>query len=335
MNYWFVEYARAVRALRIAAILLGIFLAITIILRLSVHDGHWEARLEGSPTAHVSRTNLPNGSQRVVVDDPQQQTHAVIVKHPGGAYDMDVTEPRGHHHAEFIMGNSSMVSVNVKGNRTHTRLHYVPETPTFDLGILFLVTILMGLIVASILAGPLAKENDGHLEIAWTKPVSRERYALESIAVDAIAIVLAQLLTIFVALLATLMFFVPRFAYGPNMGWEIVFAIAAPIVWYALLTAASASLKRGPGMVVGLGWVAALLVPGLAGALQGAATINVIAAWFYAIFHALAYIDPLSYLAFNKNQPVFMPFPNSVGMFCILIAVYVALAVAQWRRVEA
>jgi hypothetical protein len=334
MRYWFVEYARATRAIKIALILLGIFFAVTVILRLSVHDGHWPAQVEGSRTAHVTRTQLPDGGERTVVDDPQQQTHAVIVTRANGVVDMDITEPRGRHHGEFIMGSSSMATTD-QGNLTRTKLHYVPHVPKFDLGILFLVTMLMGLIVASILGGPLAKENDGHLELAWTKPISRERYALQSMAVDAVAIALSQLMTIAVTLLACLMFFVPRFTYGADTGWQIAFALAAPIAWFALLTAASASLKRGPGMVIGLGWVAALIVPGLAGALEGGARINTIAAWFYAIFHSLSYIDPIAYMAFNHNQPIFMPFPNSVGVFCALIAVYVALAVLQWRRVEA
>jgi hypothetical protein len=193
----------------------------------------------------------------------------------------------------------------------------------------------MGLLVASILGGALAKENDGHLELAWTKPVSRERYALSSVAVDAIAIIVSQLLTIAVSLAATLMFLVPRFSYGPNLAWAILLAFAGPIAWYALITAASASLKRGPGMVIGLGWVAAVLIPGIAGALQGAANVNSIAAWFYAIFHALSYIDPISNFSFHKDQTTMMPLPAAVGVLLALIAGYVALAVAQWRRVEA
>jgi hypothetical protein len=336
MSYYFVEYARAKRAIAIALILLGLFFLAAVILRLSVHDSNWQATLQNSPTAHVTKTTLADGSIRTIVDDPARQTHAVIVKHTNGVMDMDVTEPRGSktHHANFVMGSTNM-NQTVEGNKLHTTIHYVPEAPNFELGICFLITIPMGLIVASILGGALAKENDGHLELAWTKPVSRERYALAGIAVDAIAIVVAQLLTIAVSLLATLMFLVPRFSYGPNLAWAILLAFAGPVAWYALITAASASLKRGPGIVIGLGWVAAVLIPGIAGALQGAAGVNPIAAWFYAIFHALAYIDPISYFSFHKDQTTMMPFPDSVGVMFVLIAAYVALAVAQWRRVEA
>lgn len=336
MQYFYVEYARAKRAIVIALVLLGLFLLATIALRVSVRDGHWESDIQHSPTAHVARTQLPDGSTRIIVDDSARRTHAVIVKRTDGSLDMDVLEPRtgSRHRGEFIMGSSSINS-SVEGDKLHTRIHYLPQHPVYDLGVLFLATIPMGLIIASMLGGALSKENDGHLELAWTKPISRESYALQSMAVDAAAIVTSQLLTIAVTLLATLMFFVPPFKYPPETGWAIVFALGAPLAWYALVTAASASLKRGPGIVIGLGWVAAILIPGLAGALEGAASVNAIAAWFYAIFHSLSYIDPISYLTFHGHGPTFMSWQGSVGMFWLLIVAYVALAVVQWRRVEA
>jgi len=338
MQYYYVEYARAKRAIFIALILLGLFFLTCLIVRFSVHNTHWETDLEGSPTAHVTRTQLPDGSTRIVIDDTARQTHAVIVKHAGGMLDMDITEPRkgSTHHGEFIMGSSSMNS-NVEGNTLHTTIRYKPQVPVFKIGVLFLMTIPMGLIIASILGGPLAKENDGHLELAWTKPVSRERYALASFAVDSAAIALSQLLTIAVTLLATLMFFVPRFGTESNMGWYILAAIAAPLAWYALLTAASAWLRRGPGLVIGLGWIAALLIPGLAQALAGAAKVNPIAAWFYTIFHSLSYLDPIAYIATQHGHSGLLAIPaaGGAGILCALLVGYLALAVAQWRRVEA
>lgn len=338
MTYWFVEYARAKRAIKIALIILGVFFAIGVIMRFSLHDrAHLETSLKNSPTAHVTETTLPNGSIRTVVDDPAKQTHAVIVRSPQGVVDLDATQPKGaqtNRHADFVMGSTNFTQTN-EGNLVRTRMHYVPEVPQYDLGVLFLMTIPMGLIVASILGGVLSKENDGHLELAWTKPVSREQYALTGIAADAAAIVVSQLLTIAVALLATLMFFVPRFSYAHQFGWWIVFAFAAPLAWYALVTAASASVKRGPGMVIGLGWVAAILIPSLSAALEGASKINAVAAWFHTIFHSLSYIDPIAYLSFHGNDTTFLPLHTSVGILCALIAAYVALAVAQWRRVEA
>jgi hypothetical protein len=338
MQYYYVEYARAKRAVFIALILLGLFFLACLIVRFSVHDTHWETDLEGSPTAHVTKTLQPDGSTRIVIEDTARQTHAVIIKHPGGMVDMDITEPRkgSSHHGQFIMGASS-VNTTVEGNTLHTTIRYKPELPVFKMGFLFLMTIPLALIIASFLGVPLAKENDGHLELAWTKPVSRERYAIASFVVDSAAIVLSQLLTIAVTLLATLMFFVPRFGAENNMGWYILAAIVAPLAWYALLTAASASLRRGPGLVIGLGWIAALLIPALAQALSGAAKVNPIAAWFYEIFHGLSYLDPIAYIAVQHGHSGLLAISTAgcAGVLCALLVGYLALAVAQWRRVEA
>ena len=338
MMYYFVELQRAKRALFIALIMLAVFLLTAIVIRIAVHGAMFSDELVNSPTAHVTRTQLGDGSTRIVVDDPQRQTHAVIIKQPSGVLDIDATEPKsaGRHHDNFSMGSTNINSYD-EGNVRRTTMHYKPEHITYDLGGLFLVTILMGLIVASMLTGTLAKENDGHLELAWTKPVSRERYAIASILVDCAAIVISQLLTIAVTLIATLMFFVPRFDWPPTVGWHVALAVAGPIAWYALITAASASLKRGPGAVIGLGWVAAVIIPGIAAAIQGLAQVNTVAAWFYAIFKGLSYIDPIAYLSFNgpTHSNFLLPLEGTVGVLCALSIGYAVLAVAQWRRVEA
>lgn len=338
MSYYYVEYARAKRAIFIALIFVGFFFLAAAVLRVSVHNGHWAADLETSPTAHVTRTQLPGGSVREVIDDPQRETHAVIIRHPGGVLDMDVVEPRAsggvRHHGDFVMGSTS-IHETVEGKNLHTVLHYVGGTPSFDLGVCFLFTLPMGLIVASILGGVLSKENDGHLELAWTKPVSRERYALAAMAVDAVTIVVSQLLALAVALIAALMFVLPHFSYARTFGWYIFLAMAAPVAWYALITAASASIKRGPGVVIGVAWVAAILVPSLGHALEAVASLNPIAAWFYAIFKGLSYIDPIAYLSFNGGHSYLMPVWEGAWVLCALAIGYLALAVAQWRRVEA
>lgn len=86
-----------------------------------------------------------------------------------------------------------------------------------------------------------------------------------------------------------------------------------------------------------IGWVVALLVPGLAQALGGAAQVNPIAAWFYAIFHGLSYLDPIAYLQLNHGRAGLfaLSIAASAGVLCALFIGYLALAVAQWRRVEA
>ncbi len=341
--YYYVEYLRAKGAIKIALILLGIVLLAAIVLRVAVHGpsvDDWAYSLEHSPTAHVTRTQLSDGSTRTVVDDPQKQTHAIILRN-GSALSMDIREPAASartQHDSMSMGSMNM-NEDTHAGITHVTIDYHSGFE-YDLGLLFLATIPVGFIVSTILAGPLAKENDGHLELAWTKPISRERYALASVTVDIVAIVVSQVLCAAVALIGTLLFLLPRFSYGPHFGWNILVSLLGPIAWFALLTAASASLKRGPGLVVGLGWLFAIIIPSAAAGLTDAARYNAIASVFYVIFHSLSYLDPISYMSFhNVKSTIGTGFGLSIAATAFALAAlsigYIALSVLQWRRVEA
>lgn len=346
MSYY-IELLRAKRALLCAAILLGLFLVTTVIVRLSLHGSDvmsWPGQLTGSPTAHVTRTGLTDGSERTVVDDPARRTHAVIVQHPDKSFAMEITEPNTGTSREdhLSMGSMDMnEKVYAGGKMRHVTMTFRQSIPAFDIGVLLLTTLPMGLLVATMLGGVLSKENDGHLELAWTKPVSREIYAAAAFGIDAAAALAAQLATVIAILAACLLFFVPKLTAGADSGWEILLAVAGPFAWYALLNAASASIKRGPGLVIGLGWVAAVLVPSVAHGLSGVAEENAVAAAFHTIFATIAYVDPVTYfLSFSYRHGVMttgsgFTIAASAAALAMLALGYTALSVLQWRRVEA
>lgn len=339
--FYFVEYLRATRALRIVGIILGILLLIGIIFRLSfIHGTSPEAyvtTLQSSPTAHVSQQTLPDGSTRITIDDPVKRTHAVIVR-TGKSVAMDVTEPSRSarkYHDTVSFGNTNM-NEDTRNGISHVTMTYKPGAD-FTWGGLFQISILLGVIVASILAGPLAKENDGHLELAWTKPVSRERYALSAIAIDIATMIVSQLGLIAIVLLGTLMWVVPSITIGRNGALLILFSLLAPVAWYACLTCFSASLRRGPGVVVGLGWFAALVIPAILLATDH--TYNPVGVGVHAIFTALAYIDPIVYIPnmrpHGPNSTLFSSMGIALAALAALSIAYIAVAVLQWRRVEA
>ena len=70
------------------------------------------------------------------------------------------------------------------------------------------------LIVATILAAPLAREIDGHLEVTFTKPISRLRYALGAVGADIAGILAASLMTVLAFYLCQLLFETPRLDFG-------------------------------------------------------------------------------------------------------------------------
>jgi hypothetical protein len=340
--FYYVEFLRATRALRIVGIVLGLALLGGLIFRLSfVNHATPEAYItdiEKSPTAHLTETRLPDGSTRTIVDDPQKHRHAVITRQ-GRAFTMDLTEPadssRAHGHDTATMGSLN-VNEDTHAGVSHLTVSY-SGTPEISWAALFVGSTLLGLLAATILAGPLAKENDGHLELAWTKPVSREAYAGAAFAIDIATIVLSQLACIVIALVCILMWAVPAMRLG-NGGFPlIVLSLLVPIAWYACLTAFSASVRRGPGMVVGCGWFAALIIPSVMAGTSGSAVPLVQA--IHAVFKALAYIDPIVYFpSFSSGRA----HGNLVGTLgealmatAILSVAYIAVAVLQWRRVEA
>lgn len=336
----YVEFLRAKRSIFVVAIILAILFVIAIVIRASAHDHHhgshnWRDYLHTSPAAHVTNQTMPDGSTRTVVDDPVRHKHAVIVQH-GNDFRIDVDEPasRNGDNESFAMGNMHIVQTR-DGKMQHVTITLGNEF-TIPLAILLLASVPFGLLVATMLGGALAKENDGHLELAWTKPASREEVALLAMAIDAAAILVAEAFAIAVYLCCILLFGVPTFDLTNHPGLAVLMTIVAPISWYAALTAWSSSLKTHLGMVIGIGWPAALLVPGLAHALHGARTP--VGQDFYAIFHGLSYIDPIAYLSFGPRGVSNGLVPTmdwAIVALAALAAIYLISAVLQWRRVEA
>lgn len=341
---YFVEYKRALRALCIAGVILGVFLVLAIIGRIASHNQGADAYfgdLRNSPTAHVTNETLADGSVRTIIDDPVRKVHAVAVTTDGRLH-VEVTEPsRGHGSEEDNIMGEVRVHETHRGGVEHTvvdtNLH-----PHIPLGIMFGISILIGFIVASLLGGVLAKENDGHLELAWTKPFSRERYALAAFAVDAAAIVVSQIACVAVGFLCLLLFFVPAVTLEQSSGVHIALSLLATLGWYAALTGWSASLKRGPGIVIGLGWLFGSIVPGITELFSQstAPLIEVI----HAVLLAITYLDPLAYINLHMTNSTMqsgmsgaLHLNMTTACFALagLTVFYLAAAVAQWRRVEA
>lgn len=337
--YYYVEFLRAKRCMRVVGIILGL----TVIAAIGVRI--WMAgmqtpermayRLEHSSTAHVTHRMLPDGvTNETIVDDPVQKKHAVIDR-KGNEIRLTVSEPSSSSGAQtsdqISFGDESehasggTVRIEVTGD----------DHVNFDISGFFVGSIVMGLIAATMLAAPLAKENDGHLELTWTKPVSRGAYATAAFAVDIAAIVVSQIVTVVVLLLCALMFIVPHVQLT---SWaDIALAFAGPIAWYALLTGIGASIKRGPGMVIGMGWLGSIVVFAVA---QGTAHLhNSIGVAVHTVSQGLAYLDPIAYLSFSNgdyvHNGVVMSVGTSAAVLFGLAVLYISSAVLQWRRLEA
>jgi hypothetical protein len=339
--YYYVELLRALRALRVVGIILALGLVAGVLFRLSLANNHpaktaLSTLEQQTSTARVKRTRLPNGNTRIIIDDPQTRIHAVIDRRSDttALSIMEFPQTGRSLHSEGVVVRD-LGDVRRGGTAANTNTVLNPGNELWW-GSLLMVTIPIGLLVATMLGGPLAKENQGHLELAWTKPVPRETYAFAAVFVDVATMVVAQAATAVVLVLGSMLWAIPHVGFESGALLHIGLALIAPLAWYGCLTALSASLKRGPGAAIGIAWVAAIITPALAQSTLRSSWP--VAQLIHLISTPLSFIDPLTYVWFQSNDAaVSLARSESTTLIALagLSIVYIALAVVQWRRVEA
>lgn len=197
------------------------------------------------------------------------------------------------------------------------------------------VAALAAAVMATILGSTLSQENDGHLELAFTKPYSRATYAATVIAIDMAAIVLALLIGFgFVAIHIVLGHPNERIVAGSDAAMNALRYTLFPLAWYAVIAGLSAgTLCKSAGVVQGLIWPVAFVLVALRDA-----PFN--AAWHNA-FVALNVINPLTYISYHNHGDVTivaasqLQLVESAAMLAALVAAGWVAATLQWRRVEA
>jgi hypothetical protein len=295
-------------------------------------------------TSKQTQTTLADGTKRTVINNARLGIRITIDDRGYWGKHVEIFErkaPAGVHanvinfgdiHGQRFMlpGGSSMVKID-EGAALPEDFNYYAVFATF-----------VAVIVATVLGAPFGRENDGHLEIALTKPISRIRLALETVAVDFGGIVAAWVLTVVALIIGHTIFEAPNYIYGATDTVTIAVGLLGTFAWYALLCAATASMKRNYGAMLGVAWPIALGLLGIANADLGYAPLAQI---IHTTAKALSWINPLFYLHFG---PLFSSTAGSaaglnaitvlagyIPILAVLLLVYVALAVWQWQRVEA
>jgi hypothetical protein len=336
----YVEWLRVRGCLKWCAIVLGILFLISAIFRIAVigvqHDIlSWAANMKSDPGAKVTDTRLPDGTHRVVIDDPAKKTHVVIDDRGPLGKHIEILE-HGESHQNSVTAESVHVKTLPHNGGTLTIIDAHGATPFAELVIHGLI---LALIVATVLGVPFARENDGHLETALTKPVSREGLAWQTMAADVAGILGSFVLGLAFALAVSAMFEAPNLTFDSTTGLALGIAILAPIAWYAMLAAATASVKRGYGAILGFAWPVAAIVVGLSLVPpSGSAFLTLV----HGIAWVLSWIDPLTYMHFSQHEGVTVngrAILHSTGwsqvlLLAVLSVLYSVLAIVQWRRVE-
>ncbi len=338
MNY--VEWLRVRNLLRIVAIILGILLLLAVVLRISVAryttPQHWVSQYEMHRGVKTTHLTLSDGTKRTILDDPSDGTHLVMDDRGYSGTHIVVSEPSAHAHADNTKFNVGSISVfeSKRGAVTTTVIDTNGAVPMIYY---MALADIVALIVATMLAAPFARDADGHLEIALTKPISRPRYAMGAIGADVAGIIAASLITVLALYVCQLLFESPRLDFSGINARAIAMGIACPLAWYALVCAATTWLNRAVGAVLGFAWPVAILI----GVLAQIHPRNIIGLYIHDVAWVLSRLNPISYVtlpneptaaAMGASDPSFLA---RLGVEVLLFVVYVALAMVKWQRMEA
>jgi hypothetical protein len=120
---------------------------------------------------------------------------------------------------------------------------------------------------------------------------------------------------------------------GVTLGF-LIFVVLLPSAWYMFLNAASASLKRGAGAVIGFSWPVCAVIVLLAQVDLSATSLGRVV---NAIAWTVSRVIPLSYGSLQSTSDTVADFARNQNLIvpALLLIVYGVLAIAQWRRVEA
>jgi hypothetical protein len=340
----YVESLRVRGCLKWVAIVLGVLLLVAVIVRVALIGRQdylsWAFNLKSDPGAKVTETTLPDGTRRVAIDDPAKQVRVAVFDRGWQGKRIEIYDYSEHGSGELKNVHLVMGSVNENrlpgGHGTFTVIESNGETDFINYVI---NAAFVAFVVATVLGAPFAREGDGHLEITLTKPVSRLRYSIEALAIDALGVVAAFFMTIVFAIAIHAIFEIPHIVFSANDALALVAAILAPIAWYAMLAAATASLRRGYGAVIGFAWPVAGIVLALGYANPEGNVILTIAhniAWVLDLFNPLAHINLHHQdVQFGAPQIFGIGYGSQIAALAVLILLYCTLSIVQWRRIEA
>ena len=199
--------------------------------------------------------------------------------------------------------------------------------------VLFTIAGIGAAIFATIVGVSLAAENDGHLAVVWTLPVSRLGYAARLFTIDVAAILLAFAFTL-AAVLAVISAhgFARLFVVEADTWPQLLRYVLYPIAWFGLAQALTASVRNKCGAYSGFAWpVAFILIALLEAPLSGA---------WHTVIRALNFVNPVFYGSYASgaganSDLLSLTWQVAVaGLSGIFIAGMIA-ALVQWRRLEA
>lgn len=322
----YTEWLRVRGTLKWISIVLGVvilFCGIARVVLIPFDTMTYVRTLQNEPDSKVSVTTPAEGITQTVIVNDREQVRATILDRGYEGLHVDIIDKKPHQNTpKHIFGGTVSIQMTNGGNGQETVVD--TNQPVF-FGAFTILGLVIALLAATILGAPFAKENDGHLEIALTKPIERTALSVQTMLVDCTGVIAAFAIGVIFSFIFHAIFD----SFKVRMTWNdistILNALLGAIAWYAMLNAFTASMKRAYGVVLGLAWPVWLLVVGLAGLPPG----NDVRDLIRTVCGLVNYIDPLKYLNIATATT------NQIVLLAVLALVYGTLAAIQWRRVEA
>lgn len=234
-------------------------------------------------------------------------------------------------------GKDTLVGVSI-GDKSPMESHklspYLQALP-IPLGLLIAIASYVAIVVATVFASSLNKENDG-LDFVFVKPIRREIIAMRYFATDIVGILAIFAFTIaaeFISL--ALSHLSHRISIDARAFWVGGLGLGVAFMWYGILQAVTATYKGKGGMIVGFSWA-------IFGVLTGAGSLTVLGPIYLGIVHTMNFANPLAYLSSLASNGS----TNNVGSVlggsleahaCIVWVIALgamAIAAISWKRVE-
>jgi len=339
---YYVEMLRVLRGLKVFAIILGVLFLIIVGLRVSVNKQFDPGRYISTSSTEVKSVRAEkDGSKTTIIDDRAKGTH-VEIRQALGVYRITIIEksktapgkrPGTHQHSEQVSSTmgASFSEEDVPGVGHVTTIE---RNSTLPIDFLLIGAGFLAAFMATVFGNALSKENE-HLELAWTKPVSRENYALTAVGTDVAGILASFALAVCVMVAMSSLFGIPHFMTSTQTPLIAAVSLLFPLSWYALMQGMTASLRRASGLVLGLSWPAAFALSGLAQLRWNLQPVL----QFLDTFNPVAYFIRGSTDGQTSNTALTLIGSSSMFtdavMLLLLTLLGLTLAVAQWRRVEA
>lgn len=187
-------------------------------------------------------------------------------------------------------------------------------------------------ILATVFGKSLCSERE-HTPLAWTKPVSRENFALAYLGVDALGIVVALVITLVLILAVIWGLGIAGFISADARVWPMLgMSAGIAFAYHGVVRALTVGFPGRGGAITGASWAVGYVLVGLSAIPLPEA--------YHAIILALNFLNPLAYL--TKIDPTgqtsgVIPLTFGMRLLCVwLLAVITGItAIAIYRRAEA